>query len=233
MTEQLPPLSFFDFHALDISREVLDACAVLFSSDYGVWSDDGPWPGHNVKLSARKLQALLLFDSDTCRLAVAKTVKGEVVAHAFYCNFPYVPAGQRVVWITQLVVKTEYRGQHIARTLLKSACGDKGLFACCLVSCNPLAVRALCSAVGRQPDLYETAAHVERLVEASSIPYIQGKQIKVSPGHEECSKMLTDFHVCHPHVKRDVHTWKLGSLQPGEEFLAIVFPPGSQSQSGQ
>ena len=178
-----PSLNFFDYHASSVSAELLDACATLFSSAYGVWSPNGPKPGHNVKLSATRLQALLLFNPDTCRLAVAKTLTGEVIAQAFYCNFPYTPVGlsqtQRVVWITQLVVKSEYRGQHIATKLLTAACSDKGLFACCLVSCNPLAVLALYSAVGNHHDHVATATHAESIVIASRIPYIQGKQTRM------------------------------------------------------
>ena len=191
MSSRLPPLSFLDLHTLDVSPEVLEACAALFSSDYGVWSQAGPKPGYHVKLSASKLQNLLLFDPDTCRLAIAKTLTGEVIGHAFYCNFPYKPSGQRVVWISQLVVKTEYRGQHISRKLLRSACGDQGLFACCLVSCNPIAVMALCSAVDGDPNLVATAAHVERIVKASRIPYIQGKHIEIIPACA-CSKIATE-----------------------------------------
>ena len=89
MSGGLPSLSFFDYHASSVAPELLDARATLFSSAYGVWSPSGPRPGHNVKLSAKRLQALLLFDPNTCRLAVAKTLTGEVIPQAFYCNFPY------------------------------------------------------------------------------------------------------------------------------------------------
>lgn len=182
-----------------------------------------------MELSARRLRASLLFDADTCRLAVAKTLAGEVIGQAFYCNFPYKPADQRVVWITQLVVKTEYRGQHIARKLLRSACGDQGLYACCLVSCNPIAVMALCSAVGSDPNLVATAVHIEEIVKASRVPYIQGRPIMINPEHS-CSKMVTAFHVCHPEMITS-HTfmreWKLGSLLPGDEFVAVILPPGT------
>lgn len=233
MSRQLPPLSFVDLHALDVSSEILDACAALFSSDYGIWSQAGPRPGHNVELSARALRASLLFDPDTCRLAVAKTLAGEVIGQAFYCNFPYKPAGQRVVWITQLVVKTEYRGQHIARKLLRSACGDHGLFACCLVSCNPIAVMALCSAVGSDPNLVATAVHIGRIVKASGVPYIQGRPITINSEYS-CSKMATAFHVCHPEMIPShmfMRKWKLGSVLPGEEFVAVIFPPGTHLSS--
>ena len=231
----LPTLSFSDYHASSVSPELLDACATLFSSAYGVWSPNGPRPGHNVKLSARRLQALLLFDPNTCRLAIAKTLTGEVIAQAFYCNFPYKLVGlsqtQRVVWITQLVVKAEYRRRHIARKLLTAACSDKGLFACCLVSCNPLAVLALYSAVGNHHDHVATATHAESIVKASKVPYIQGKKTRISGGAlPGSSVMMTDFHVCHPHVLSNqavMKNWKLGSLCPGDEFLAIVFQPRS------
>lgn len=233
MSERVLSLSFFDYHASSISPRLLDACARLFSSDYGVWSENGPRPGDNVKLTAKKLKASLLFDPNSCRLAVAETLTGAVIAQAFYCNFPYKAAGcsqtQRVVWITQLVVKAEYRGQHIARKLLKAACSDKGLFACCLASCNPLAVLALYSAVGNHHDHAATATHAESIINASKVPYLQGKQTSFSGvALPTSSVVMTDFHVCHPNVLSNqaiMQDWKLGSLCPGEEFLAIVFQP--------
>ena len=168
------------------------------------------------------------------RLAVAETLTGEIIAQAFYCNFPYKAAGwsqaHRVVWITQLVVKAEYRGQHIARKLLKAACSDKGLFACCLASCNPLAVLALYSAVGDHHDHVATATHAESIIDASKVPYLQGKQTSFSgDGLPTSSVVMTDFHVRHPNVLLSSQAiredWELGSLCPGEEFLAIVFQP--------
>ena len=233
MSRRVPALSFFDYHASSVPPRLLDACATLFSSDYAVWSENGPRPGGKVKLTARQLKALLLFDPNTCRLAVAETLTGEVIAQAFYCNFPYKAAGwsqtQRVVWITQLVVKAEYRGQHIARKLLKAACSDKGLFACCLASCNPVAVLALYSAVGNHHDDAATATHAKSIINASKVPYLQGKQTSFcGVALPSSSVVMTDFHVCHPDVLSNqavMKDWKLGSLCPGEEFLAVVFLP--------
>lgn len=103
------------------------------------------------------------------------------------------------------------------------------MFACCLVSCNPLAVLALYSAVGNHHDHVATATHAERIVKASKVPYIQGKQTRISVGAlPNSSVMITDFDVCHPNMVSSqavMKEWKLGSLRPGEEFLAVVFQP--------
>ena len=81
-------------------------------------------------------------------------------------------------------------------------------------------------ASGNHHDHVATASHAERLVKASKVPYIQGKQTRISGGTlPNSSVMIT---VCHPNLvysQAVMKDWKLGSLRPGEEFLAVVSQP--------
>ena len=222
--------SFSDFHMLNVSDDLIKECAKLFSEHYGVWNAKGFKPGHHVQLSPQRLRAQYLFDRDTGRLAVARHTSGVLAAQAFYCNFLYVPSGKHVVWITQLVVHSKFRGCHLARKLLVQPCSDKGLFACALVASHPYAVRALESATKRQCDQGLTSLHVERIVKASCIPYLQDRQSEVSvqgDGKPRRCIMSTDFQVDHTEAdqrRMALANWQLGDLEDGEEFLAIVFP---------
>ena len=221
-----PSISFSDYSSSEVSPDLLRRCATLFSTHYGIWSDQGLRPGQSVIMTADKLKSLMLFDQDKCCLAVARTSDGSVVGQAFYCEFIYEPVNQQVVWITQLVVTPEYRRQHVATNLVQSACAKKSLFACGLVSCNPLAVLALYSALGKQHHHDLIVKHAYSIAQASGVPYIRGKQVRITQSATSCSSvMLTDFHVCHPSfIMSDIcDNWQLGTLNPGDEFLAMVF----------
>jgi hypothetical protein len=181
-----------------------------------------------VQLSAHRLRAQCLFDPDTCRLAVARHTSGELVGQAFYCNFLYKPSGRRVVWVTQLVVSSKYRGCHLSTTMLVQPCADTNIFACGLVSSHPYAVKALESATKTICDHALTLLHAERIVRASRVSYIQDRPLVISMADtSRRSVMVTDFQVCHEEAdaKRSaLADWRLGPLESGEEFLALVFP---------
>lgn len=217
--------TFSDYCMQDISKEILAECAKLFSNHYGIWGKEGCRPGEKVQLSPQLLQAQYLFDSETCRLAVARDSSGELAGQAFYCNFLYKPSGRHVVWITQLVVSSKYQGCHLARTLLLQPCRGKNLFACGLATSHPFAVRALESAASAKCDISLTALHIERIIRASQVAYMQNKDISISCETPRCV-VNTNFFVSHAEAdaKRSLLTdWTLGDLKPGEEFLAVVF----------
>ncbi len=222
------PFSLFDYHKLAIPEDLVAECAQLFSNYYGVWAEEGHKPVHKVQLGPARLTAQCLFDTDTCRVVIARHITGELVGQAFYCSFMYKSLQKKVVWITQLVVKEEFRGCHLARKLLTLACEDKGLFACCLVSCHPYAVLALESALGKKCDLAMTALHAKAVVQDSKIAYTRDKAIEVSVGGSlKRSVVQTNYHVSHCDVdarRAALPSWHLGPLHAGEEYLAMVFP---------
>lgn len=220
-------LSFADYHAEAVSEELLVECAALFSSSYGVWEEKGFRPGHRVQLSPERLRAQSLFDSDTCRLAVARDITGKVAGQAFYCMFLHEPTGKWVTWVTQLVVSPQYRGCHVARTMLLQPCGHKDLFACGLASSHPYAVRALESAARMKCNIALTARHAADIISASCIPYLQNRGMTVCTGSATRQSVIaTDFLVDHTEadvIRATLKGWNLGDLPPGAEFLAIVF----------
>ena len=220
--------SFANYHMRDVSEALIKECAQLFSNSYGFWNEQGCKPGGSVQLSTHRLKAQCLFDPDTCRLAVARHTSGELAGQAFYCNFLYKPSGRRVVWVTQLVVGSKYRGCHLSTTMLVQPCANKNIFACGLVSSHPYAVKALESATKTICDHSLTLLHAESIVKASKVSYIQDKPLVVSMADTlRQSVMVTDFQVCHEEADAKRYAladWQLGPLESGEEFLALVFP---------
>lgn len=110
-----------DINTVSVTPQLLKECSELFNENYGIWSDKGPHPGKNVKLSTNRLKEQCLFDENTCRLAIIR-YGGKLVAHAFYTKFMYASEGRYSVWITQLVVHKDYRSNHLARKLIESCC---------------------------------------------------------------------------------------------------------------
>ena len=220
--------SFADYHMQDVSEALIKECAQLFSDNYGFWNDQGYKPGDSVQLSARRLREQCLFDPNTCRLAVARHTSGELAGQVFYCDFLYKPSGHGVVWVTQLVVSSKYRGCHLSTTMLVQPCANKNIFACGLVSSHPYAVKALESATKTICDHALTLLHANEIVRASRVSYIQDRPMVISMTDTlRRSVMVTDFQVCHKQVdaqRSALADWRLGPLESGEEFLALVFP---------
>ena len=98
-------------------------------------------PASRVKMSATRLRADLLF-GESCAVVVY-VEEGRLLGQAFFCAFT-VPGMGPVRWITQLVVASQHRRRGIAELLLNSAMLRRSrLFAACMASSHPAAVRAL------------------------------------------------------------------------------------------
>jgi len=196
------------------SNEILCECAALFSANYGTWA-------HNqkrIRLSAARLQNEYLFDSDKCRLYVARIPNGTIVGYAIGCHFNIGChfRGRRVDWITQLVVDAKYRSKGIAKCLCRHALSLES-FACGIVSSHPHAVRALESATMRSCDIGLAREYFRELVEQSGIPYVQGKRF-VEP-----ALIDTGFGVDHTELQNLYGTsWSLGEILGGHEYFAFT-----------
>lgn len=112
---------------------------MLFSKDYGIWGPKGFKPGGNVKLSDQRLKEKFIFN-ETCSICVAKH-NDRLVGYSIYTKFICAYRG-KVVWITQLVVDSNFRGQKIAQNLIHRSL-DTNWTICGLVSSHPYAIRAL------------------------------------------------------------------------------------------
>ena len=114
------------------------------------------------------------------------------------------------MWVTQLVVKEEYRHQGIA-TQLVTRSWTKDVISGGLVSSNPYAVRALERASQRKCTPHLMAQCAEELVQNSQIPYVQNCELVITNSK---SIISTKFYVDHIEVNKvlcDSSEWKLGS----------------------
>jgi GNAT superfamily N-acetyltransferase len=227
-----------------VPTHVLEACAALFSTQYGVWSSleehqeqlssFKAQPGQSVKMSAKRLAAMMLFDQ-TCGVVVAQTHDGTIVGHAFFATF-HSSNERHIRWITQLVVDAACRERGIAVSLINIAMVDKqGMFAVGLVSSHPAAVRALETAAGVRCSAVYNQQYASDILSACTVPYL-----KIAKLASNSYTIDTSFLVDHTEVLRilaaDVfrgkveptRAWQLGERLPeGHEFLALAIlkPP--------
>jgi hypothetical protein len=76
------------------------------------------YEGRNVLISTRRLKTLSLPDGTDNILIIAVTGAGVQVGHCFVSQWMH--KGDRVWWITQLVVRPEYRDQRRATKVSKN-----------------------------------------------------------------------------------------------------------------
>lgn len=207
-----------------LDHALVEECAQLFSNHYGVWSAraGAGRAGQRVRFSSERFRRELLF-SRACALVTARAEDGLLVGHAAFCRFAF-DGNKQAVWITQLVVHSECRNRGVARTLLAAAyrTGDAAVG---LISSHPHAVRALERATNRKATRKTAKALATTLMTASAVPYLQGHSPCFDNGR---CVVRNNFFVDHGYVNEELlrlqqgQQWRLGPLEEGEEFLAII-----------
>jgi len=254
----LSPISYTCIRYSFLTDRILEKCSTLFNNNYGIWSDDAPLHSNNalqagsrVRLGVNRLRELMLFN-DRCFLVIAEirsfdNDQFELIGHAFCTSAKYDRLNGNVVWITQLVVSSPYRGQGVAGTLLSMAKNSiEDVVVVGLVSSHPHAVLALSNACNRIPiDLKFIADHAEDLIRACNVPYLSHAQLvgsifntqpllAVDINQQPVSLVKTDFFVDHKEILtllKDIREkWILGPLLDGYEFF-VVLPTTSVRRS--
>ncbi|KAJ7678123.1 hypothetical protein DFH06DRAFT_1079398 [Mycena polygramma] len=218
----------------------LEACASLFSSNYGIWSSLAPAPlkpGFRIKMGVATLRDQCFADPKKSMLALC-IADMALVGHAFATAWQY--NGSNICWVTQLVVAHGYRQRGIATTLLHLLPGPD--FECAtfgLASSHPAACLALLKrthANARKPDLEFIRTHAQAIISSTEVAYLKGAQLRGSLLHEQDEAeegavgcVFTKFYVDHEEPlqarkiweeKHDM-AWPLGVLPEGHEFLCI------------
>ena len=227
---------------VDTSVSDLAGCSKLFSEHYGVYNEKNRRSGKRVRLGANRLKDGYLFD-ENCFLVTATDNKSkEIVGHAFSRRFFYsVIDGNNtstnnsgdVIWITQLVVHSNWRIRGIARELLKRSTSPNDI-GYAIVTCHPYAVRAFETVIGHtvSPTIVKQS-HPQALINASGIPYLAEKFIKID---DYTSIIDTNFQVDHKEILcilDETPDWKLGRVRDGEEYLVVIFTDATEKKIGE
>lgn len=214
-------ISFKTFHIVDVSDELFDQCAKLYSENYGVYSNkvaiSGKQQGDPVTMG-KSFMKKHYGEIPGCNLVVA--YKGSVlVGQAFYLRKSYTRIGT-MTWVLQLVVKKEYRSKKIGQRLLHSIWGFSNDVAWGLATANPYTVRTLESATFRRVIPKMVNKHLDKIKTiANDIWFAKEAKLTVDEGH---SFIDTSFPVDHSENKI-TEPWLLGKLPDGQEWLAFTF----------
>lgn len=208
--------------------DLLEACASLYSSSYGVWGPRGRHPGEHIRRTAADIAELL--SSPDSFLAVAGHPDGEIVG---YCVAVYAKAPNgdgRIAWVSQLVVGQAYRNEGIATNLLYSIWQFSDRYAWGMVTASPYAIRALESATRRICRLSEIRKRGSDVLQqlqnhVSYLPQHLQKQNGVIRAVVD-----TEFFVSHANLDverkraaRGRRRWALGDIREGEEWFGCTF----------
>ncbi|GAW18712.1 hypothetical protein ANO14919_081930 [Xylariales sp. No.14919] len=227
-----------------VTNEMLLRSAELFNENYGVWADVAPSPrkGRPITMTVNQLRANFLpcHDSWYARAFIG----GVLVGHAFACQWFW--EGRVILWVTQLVVKKEYRRRGIAKNLLRVLNDRNDAYG--ILSPNPAACLAMAAAFDCGPlenvsfdFIRENARHI---LTSSPIPYVRGARpcgcaFGEENGHADMVSCAdTKFFVDHQESLDMVDSicltrfWPLGrELPDGYEFLLIMLPGTDESDS--
>jgi GNAT superfamily N-acetyltransferase len=222
------------YYGHDLTSELLKSAATLFSEHYGIWSTThpSPKPGQRVRATPSKLQEQLLSPNGDITYVCARNA-GELVGHVFACRWNY--NGQRICWITQLLVHHKFRRQGLATKLLqKLRQPDDWGFG--ILSSHPAAIRATMRSFGRgleEVNLETIKQYAADIMLSSPVGYVRTAKLHGSLfGSLEGSAVSTantNFFVDHAEplealalVREEGLAWPFGELPEGHEFLLLV-----------
>lgn len=216
-------LSYRTLKRSQLDDGIIQQCAELFSSHYGVWSEKGHTPGQKVKLSMQKLKEKYLFDDDTY-IVIATNENGKVIGHAIGKTFFYHELDGYVSWITQLVVHSDYRNKCISIRLCQMAWDLKHSIACGMVTSHPYSVKALKKSTNCDIDKEKILLHGSKLVQASKIPYLLSAIDDISYTERRCV-LNTKFYVSHDEIDKIIsETNEENQFNGRRGILRSVFP---------
>jgi len=187
-------------------------------------------------MSASALRRALLAEDGTFLVIAMDEDTNTLAGHAFARRFPVsalegaelpksgnrVPLEGFALWITQLVVNKNYRRRGVAAHLISTALDGKDICAG-LVTSHPYAVRALENACRKACNVDFTFRWGQTILGICGVEYL--RELVVT--NENCA-VNTNFYVDHTEVNQIIERmgaegrWFLGSLEDGEEFVAVV-----------
>ena len=215
---------FFTKAANSLSEDEIIEISDLFSSNYGKYSEAHPdklKQGKQIKLSPNYYKRNMTAN-DYTYVALAYFEK-ELIGQAFYV-IETTDKGN-ATWVTQLVVKKEFRRQQIAKKLLFSIWGFPNDYAWGLATTNPLTIKTLESATLRKVSLQKMQENIQIIKQLSDkVNFITRDDIFITDNN---STVNSNYYVSHEDIPCFISNygdnWIFGDLQEGYEWLAFTF----------
>jgi len=154
-------ISYRNIVCSKMTEKEINETSKLFSENYGTWSPNhSSRPNQQIRFSPKMIRENFVDKPDR---SVALAYDGDqLVGHVFYLRRKG-PRSTYITWMLQLVVKKEYRGNHIGTKMMQSIWGLSDSYACGLYTSNPMTIRALEEATMRPINVKLITKHFEKL----------------------------------------------------------------------
>ncbi|OAG39851.1 hypothetical protein AYO21_05917 [Fonsecaea monophora] len=236
-----PLFTFEILAAKEITQDMIQEAAALFSRAYGIWGPQaekmmGPFAEHGrrVRMSPSRLREECLPDRAD-NYFVRAMAGNNLVGHALatYWN----SAGHQVCWVTQLCVDPQYRRRRLATRLLSKLREGRENCIFGILSSHPAAILTALRSFGcglEEVDLRIVREHAKDVMESSPVRYIRSARLSGSLFVEGAPQGViccadTNFWVDHGEptkVLAEVRArglgWPFGDLPDGHEYLLLV-----------
>jgi len=207
--------------------ELVESMADLYSTQYGIWGNQGLHPGQPVKLTPERIRKSWL--SPRHSRVVWATAFGKLIGYAIAVQTHLADYGM-VSWVTQLVVHEEHRRSDVGKTLLFTIWQFTDHFAWGLITANPFAIRALEKATRRRCSPARIVEHRDVITSLGIrvVPYVEPSTPTIITTCE--SRVNTAFFLDHSGLQdmllsaqNENKPWSMGPLQEGWEWFAFTF----------
>lgn len=131
-----------------------------------------------------------------------------------------------ITWITQLVVRMDYRSKGISKYLMYYAKGLDSL-GVGMVTSNPYAVKSLESVMGKKYDISRVEEFADQIVKDCGIRYFSNAKLHLDSS-TNVSIIDTNFYVDHSEIEENLDTldeddWQLTrELPEGFEYFVLI-----------
>lgn len=206
-------------------KEIIDT-SNLFSEHYGVWSSycpDSSKCNERVKFPPSMIKKNFVNKPD--RFVAMVYFESNLIGHAFYIKRKGEKT-KNIIWILQLVVAKQFRGNGIGSKLLHSIWGLSDCYAWGLFTSNPMTIKTLERATMRKVDPNTINKKLDKLKSVAYDIFDDSSWID----NYSCGMVNTEFYVDHKGLnKRIKKTYKRGTfllnreLPEGYEWLAFTF----------
>lgn len=205
----------------DLSDFQIKQCSNLYSTNYGEYSGlDSHRISTPIKLGVNYYNK---YRKCTDMYVSLCYVKRTLLGQAFFLK-KELNDGKICIWVTQLVVRKDYRRKGIATKLLQSAWGFSDYFAWGLATTNAVTIKTLESVTWRNvtPDVISKNIDIISTL-CNNIEFVKDSEIKLSTN---CSQINSHFF---PNFQmldnglEEIYAAKLGKINDGYEWLAFTF----------
>lgn len=208
-----------------LTDEEIQACSMLYSSHYGVYSGKGDKKrGERIRISSGWYKRNY-FEKPNIYISMCySTTSNELLGHAIFIRKNIEGKGT-CAWVLQLVVHSLYRKRGIGKDLLQSAWGFSDYYAWGLATANAITLKTLESVSWRQVSVEMIQQNIDALEQMmDDIDFVQKDKICLS---SNVSQVFTNFYPELENSNEDktlaIYASRLGKIEPGYEWLAFTF----------